>query len=186
MTSQFYIIVGKDELKHLIKHDYIPFNHEDEADERMNNWMFVQMKEHLPSHLFETTEKKDDKVIGPHWLFTNKDDICWEILDQDNVVLEVSKNITDCLFFDDNDWVQVANNIMNNDCYTYLAHSQTEADENLNATKEQIKESWKRIFTTDPNIVDVLRDEDYCGEIWLRAITPFIHKSDVKKIIMAP
>jgi len=184
MTSTFYIIIEKEDLSYLLKNDYIPFNNEDEADERMNKWMLTQMKNKISSHLFEETDKKTDKCIGPHWLFIEKDDICWEILNKDNIVLEVSKNLTDCLFFDDNDWVQVANNIMNNDCYSYCAHSQQEADAMANATPEQIKESWTRIFTTDPNIVDVLRDEEYCGEISPRAITPFIHKKDVRKIIM--
>jgi hypothetical protein len=184
MTSIFYIIVTKDEFQHLLKYDYVPLTNEDEADERMNNWMFLQMKKKLPSHLFETKEKRTDKVIGPHWLFINKEDICWEHMDEENTVLEVVKNVKDCLFFDDNDWVQVANNVMNNFCDSYCAHSQEEADAKVNATPEEIKESWERIFTTDPNIVDVKRDVDYCGEISFRAITPFVYKKNVKRIIM--
>lgn len=184
MTSTFYIIVSKSEFEHLLKHDYIPFNDEDEADKRMNDWMFMQMNNRLSHHLFETTQKKTLKVIGPHWLFINKDDICWEIVHEDNTVLEIVKNVKDCLYFDDNDWVQVANNIMNNDCHTYCAHSQEEADSKTNATEEQIKASWERIFSINPEFGDTARDVEYCGYISPRAITPFVYKKDVKKIIM--
>ncbi len=184
MTSTFYIIVSKDEFEHLLKYDYVPLTNEDEGDERMNDWMFLQMKKKLSSHLFETKDKKTEKVIGPHWLFVNKEDICWDIVDEDNTILEIVKNVEDCLFFDDADWCQVANNVMNNYCYSYCAHSQEEADAKVNASPQEIKESWERIFTTDPNITDVTRDVEYCGDINIRAITPFVHKKDVKRIIM--
>lgn len=183
MSSQtFYIIVEKEDYEFLRKHNYIPFHSDDEADERMDNWMLCQMKKRMSEKSFDN---KASRMIGPHWLFVHKEDICWEWLNDGEVVLEVVKPINECLFFDDNDWVQVANNIMNNDCYTYLAHSQEEADANENATSEQIKESWERIFATDPNIIDYVRDEDYCGSIQPRAITPYVCLEDVRKIIVS-
>lgn len=183
MMSVFYTIVDNKQYDYLLKYDYVPFTNEDEADERMNNWMLLQMKKMLPSHLFETTEEKTNNTIGPHWLFVNMDDIWWEILTEDRILLEIVKNQTDCLFFDDSDWVSVANNIKNNDCYSYLAHSQQEADANANATPEKIKESWGKIFRTVPTFADVSRDDEYCGDLSVRAVTPFIHKNDVIKII---
>lgn len=184
MSSQkFYIIVDKDDYEFLMEHGYIPLHSDDEADQRMDNWMLMQMKKRMSVELFD--DESSNKV-GPHWLFIHKGDICWEWLNNQEVVLEVIKPIKECLFFDDNDWVQVANNVMNNDCYTFLAHSQEEADANENATPEEIKKSWERMFTTDTNIIDYVRDKDYCGSIEPRAITPFVCLEDVKKIIISP
>lgn len=181
--SIYYTIIDKNQYDYLLKYDYVPFINEDEADERMSNWMLVQMEKLLPPRLFETTEERTHNTIGPHWLFLDKDDIWWEILTKDRILLEIVKDPCECLFFDDSDWVSVANNVKNNDCYSYLAYSQEEADANASATPEEIKESWERMFKTDPNIKDVLRDEDYCGYISVRAVTPFIHKADVIKIV---
>lgn len=184
MSSQtFYIIVHKSDYEFLMEHGYIPFHSDDEADERMDNWMLMQIKKRMSAELFD--DKPSNKV-GPHWLYIHKEDICWEWLNNEEVVLEIVKPINECLFFDDNDWVQVANNVMNNSCYTYLAHSQEEGDANENATLEQIKESWERMFATERDLIDYVRDEEYCGSIELRAITPFVCKEDVKKIIVSP
>jgi hypothetical protein len=184
MSSQtFYIIVEKDDYEFLREYGHIPFHSDDEADARMDNWMLMQMKKRMPDELFNN---KPSNMVGPHWLFVRKEDICWEFLNNDEVVLEIVKDITDCLFFDDNDWVQVANNVMNNSSYTYLAHSQEEADANENATQEQIQKSWERIFATEPDLIDSLRDEEYCGSVELRAIAPFVIKDDIKKIILSP
>lgn len=184
MSSQtFYVIVEKEDYKFFTENGYIPFHSDDEADERMDNWMLMQMKKRMSAELFDN---KLSNKVGPHWLYVHMEDICWEWLKNNEVVLEVVKDTNDCLFFDDNDWVQVANNIMNNDCYTYLAYSQEEADANENASQEQIKESWEKIFANDPQFIDLVRDDKYCGSIELRAITPFISKKDVKKIILSP
>lgn len=185
MSSQtFYIIVEKDQYEFLREHDYVPFHSDDEADARMDNWMLAQMKKRMPTQLFVDNEASNK--VGPHWLYIDKHDICWEWLNNNEVVLEIVKPINECLFFDDNDWVQIANNVINNDCYTYLAHSQEEADANENATPEQIKGSWEKIFATDPELIDNVRDEEYCGSIEPRAITPFVLSSDVNKIILSP
>lgn len=182
MSSQtFYIIVHKEDYEFLIEHGYIPFHSDDDADERMDNWMLTQMKKRMPVELFSN---QSSNKVGPHWLFVHKEDICWEFLNNEEIVLEIVRPINECLFFDDNDWVQVANNVINNDCYTYLAHSQEEADANENATPDQIRESWERMFTTDPTIIDYVRDENYCGSIEPRAITPFVYLEDVKKTII--
>lgn len=184
MSSQtFYIIIEKDDYEFLKEHGYVPFHNDDEADARMNNWMLMQMKKRMPVELFDN---KPSNKVGPHWLYMHREDIYWDWLNNDEVVLEIVKPINECLFFDDNDWVQVANNVMNNACYTYLAHTQEEADANENATLEQIKESWERIFATDPELIDNVRDEEYCGQIEPRAITPLVLSSDVKKIILTP
>lgn len=181
--QKFYIIVEKEQYEFLQEHGYIPFHSDDEADARMDNWMLIQMKKKMSEDLFDN---EPSNKIGPHWLYVHRNDICWEWLNTDEVVLEIVKPINECLFFDDNDWVQVANNIINNDCYTYLAHTQEEADANENATPEQIKESWERIFATDQELINYVRDEEYCGSIQPRAITPFVCSTDVRKIILSP
>lgn len=179
MSSQiFYIVIDKDDHEFLGKHGYIPFY----CNDNMDNWMLMQMKKRMPAELFYN---QPSNKVGPHWLYLNTESIYWDWVKNENkVVLEIVKNVNNCLFFDDSDWVQVANNVMNNKCYTYLAHSQKEADANENATAEKIRESWERIFASDSNLIDTLRDEEYCGPIELRAITPYVSSADVRKIIL--
>ena len=179
----FYIVVEKDDYDCLKEHGYITFHGQDEAEARMDDWMLMQMKKRLPAEFFDN---KASNTIGPHWLYIHKVDICWEWLKNNEVVLEIVKPINECVFFDDNDWVQVANNVMNNDCCTYLAHSQEEADMFENATPEHIKKSWEKMFATDLNLMDNVRDKEYCGSIEHRAITPFVCLEDVRRIILAP
>lgn len=181
VVSTFFTIISNKQLQYLQANEYVPFESSDKLEERIDMWMLEQMKKRLPSSSFNIGDKNNINVnsnlVGPHWLFIHKEDINWDF-HIDHVVLEISKNNNDCLFFDDNDWVTVANNILNNDYFAYLAYSQQEADANQNASKEEIQTSWERMF----HVYENKRDETYCGPLEIRAVTPFIHISDIIKI----
>jgi hypothetical protein len=179
MLKTFYTVVSQDELNHLQTYNYLPFVSEGKADEKMDNWMLQEMKKRLPETSFNNNDILSQNAVGAHWLFPYKEDICIEMLKDDQLILEVVKDIEDCLFFNDNDWITVANDVMNNCCETFLAYTQKEMDDNINATKDDVISSWERMFS--PKIEE--RDELFCGPIELRAVTPMILAKDVKKII---
>lgn len=158
-----YTIVSKTDIATLKETGYIPFQSEDEYEARMDRWMLQQMHKRLPAN---------DMAIcnGPHWCFYYPED-CFPLLTRDFVVLKLKVPQRMVLCFDDNDWVQVTNNVTNNDIATYLAYSQKEAEDNANATKEEIQQSWERMFDLS---LHAKRDSKYCGYIQLRAVIPYI------------
>ena len=126
----------------------------------MDEWMLQQMHKKLPIN-----ELYKWPCSGPHWCFYEL-----PLKTADTRVLEMKVPTSILLSFDDNDWMQVANNIMNDDVATYLAYTEKEAEDNAMATEEEIKESWERMF--DMSIHQ--RDHHYCGNIQLRAVIPYI------------
>lgn len=168
-----YTIVSHEDLTSLEETGYLPFSSEDNNEALMDKWMLNQMHNRL-SH--------DDMALcnGPHWCFYNLED-CSNLtkIHKDLIVVEFKTLPSRVLFFDDNDWVQVANNVMNNDVFTYLAYSEQEANENNDADEAAILKSWERMF----DISAQKRDKEYCGDIELRAIVPYITKNMINNII---
>jgi hypothetical protein len=176
---KFYIVASRDELGAFINKGRLPFHSEDETDARMDNWMLQQMKSKLPSTLFEGTPD----TIGPHWLFPCNDDKNDSNLPPYDwlkgfYLVKIVKDKDDVLFFDDNSWVMVANNVLNDNCSTFLAYSEEEAALKENATVPEIQNSWERMFDVNSE----LRDEEYCGPVELRAVTPYVDFDSVIEI----
>jgi hypothetical protein len=168
-----YSVVSGEDYKSLQETGYLPFYSEDNSEALMDKWMIEQMRKRL---------SVDDMALsnGPHWCFFELHD-CSPLteFDKDLVVVQFKTQPTHVLFFDDSDWVQVANNVMNNEVVTYLAHSEKEADENKDATQAAILKSWERMF----DITVQERDVEYCGDIQLRAVVPYITKNMITNII---
>lgn len=158
-----YTIVSKKDVIALKDTGYIPFQSEDEHEAKMDQWMLQQMHKRLPVNEMALCN-------GPHWCFYKLED-CFPLSSRDLVVLQLRVPEASILSFDDNDWVQVANNVMNDDVATYLAYSEKEAEDNVNATKAEIKQSWERMFDSS---IHTQRDGEYCGDIQLRAVIPYI------------
>lgn len=168
-----YTVVSHEDLTSLKETGYLPFSSEDNNESLMDKWMLNQMHKRLSN---------DDIALcnGPHWCFYDLQD-CSNVtmIHKDLIVLEFKTLPSHVLFFDDNDWVQVANNVMNNEVVTYLAHSEHEANENKDADEAAILKSWERMF----DISAQKRDIEYCGDIELRAIVPYITKNMISNII---
>jgi hypothetical protein len=166
-----YTVVSRDDYASLKETGYLPFCSEDNSEALMDKWMIEQMHKRL---------LVDDMALckGPHWCFTQLQD-CFPLMTRDFMVLELNVPSMSVLSFDDSDWVQVANNVMNNEVVTYLAHSEKEADENKDATHAAILKSWERMF----DITVHNRDAEYCGDIQLRAVVPYITKNMITDII---
>jgi hypothetical protein len=162
----YYIIVSKEEYGYLKQNGYLKTVYDDFIDEekRMSVWMLAQMQIHLPYEAFNTSDEKNDFIF----MFLNLDDICMEMR-KDYIVLEIKKNPKHVVLFDDNDYVTVANNIMNNQAVTYLARSEDEAKEYETASETVIKASWDSMFD-----LTLPRDISYCGSFSLRGATPYV------------
>lgn len=166
-----YTLVTCQDLIALKDTGYLPFNSEDNNEALMDKWMINQMHKRLLA--------KDMTLChGPHWCFYDLLDCCFA-KNNDLIVVEFKTQSSQVLVFDDNDWVQVANNVMNNEVVTYLAHSQQEADKNKDASQETILKSWERMF----DVTSQTRDVEYCGELQLRAVVPYITKNMITNII---
>ena len=57
--STFFAVINKTDLEYLKKHDYLPFNSVDETEEKMDVWMYSQMKKRLCCSLFENKPLKE-------------------------------------------------------------------------------------------------------------------------------
>lgn len=160
-----YTIATDKDVKHMRETGYLPFHSVDIQEANMDAWMMAQMKKRLPSQMF----------VGPHWCFTSLNQCC---VNDDCFVIEFEATNDLVLMFDNNDWIQVANDVMNNMVTTYLAYSKKETFDNRHASQTDIVHSWERMFDVpNPN-----RDIDFCGPVSLRAVVPFIHSSMVKNL----
>jgi len=168
-TITLYTIVSSNDIETLKATNYLPFQGEGDEEDFMDEWMMSQMTKRLPSIQDVPTPQIN---VGPFWCFYNEDD-CYPLLFDDQIVVEFKTQLNSVLFFDDNDWIQVANNVNNNEIVTYLAHSEEEAQKNISANQESILASWEKMF----NVGLQERDETYCGPIQLRAVVPYISKS---------
>jgi hypothetical protein len=170
------------------KDGYLTYEGEEDSDELldmwqqpMNDWMMEQMKSKLAPTAFSSDPNKN----FPHFMFVVDEDINWLLEEgSDTVVLEVEQNIKHVVLFDDNEYVMVTNDICNggNDTpHTYLANSEKEADEHIDASAEEKKKSWERMF-------DITRERDpkYCGTVEIRAMTPYISHDMVVAVYGRP
>lgn len=161
--------MSSNDLEALKDASYLPFHTKGDDEDYMDEWMMSQMTKRLPNIQDVPTPQIN---VGPFWCFSNQDD-CYPLTSDDMVVVEFKTLLNSVLFFDDNDWVQVANNVMNNEIVTYLAHSEEEAQKNRSANQETILTSWEKMFDVGLQT----RDDTYCGTIQLRAVVPYISKS---------
>lgn len=167
MIVTLYTVVMEKDLDHLNKIGFLPIaKTEDAAEALMESWMERQLQNKLPIK---------QRVDGYHWCFTNLDQVT---TNKDEVIVEFKTDTSFILLFDDNDYIQIANNVMNKEVYTYLAHSEKEAIENSSANREEILRSWEKMF----DIRLQKRDPAYCGSIQLRAVVPYIHRSMITLI----
>jgi len=168
MKVTLYTVVTKKDLDHLKTSGFLPISKtEDVAEALMESWMERQVRKRLPINQY---------MDGYHWCVTKLDHIT---INKDETIVEFTVDTTSILLFDDQDYIQVANNVMNNDVHTYLAHSEKEADDNSSASCEEILKSWEKMF----DIRLQRRDPAYCGSIQLRAVVPYIHHSMVTRTL---
>ena len=173
-TITLYTIVSSNDLEGLKDASYLPFHTKGDEEDLMDEWMMKQMTKRLPNIQDVPTSNTN---VGPFWCFTNEDD-CYPLTTDDMIVVEFKTHLDSVLFFDDNDWVQVANNVINNEIVTYLAHTESEAQNNTSATQESILTSWETMFDVGLHH----RDNSYCGTIQLRAVVPYISKSMIVNV----
>ena len=185
--AKFYCIVSLSELEKLMVNGYLSIeDNEDcqafkEWEKPMDNWMMLQMRKRLHPSVFSGNETSN----FPHFLFTRREDICDDYVDMSsNVVFEIELPPENVVFFDDNDYVTVVNdmcsNTQNGTHYAFLAASKEEAEQMQNASQDEIVASWEKMFD-----IDRPKDTEYCGEISLRAMTPYISVDMIKVVYMS-
>lgn len=170
-----YTLVSKTQWTRMQSNRFLSYKCEDYDfyDEPMDNWMMQQMKKRLPDSAFD---KNNPEANGAHFMFLNRADI-YSPYSDGMVLLEVEVLKEHLIYFGDNDYVMVVNNICNGWKLDFLASSQSEADEMKNASEDVIVDSWERMF-------DITRDREieYAGELELRAMTPCITTDMVKSV----
>jgi hypothetical protein len=169
----FYTVVSQDEVDFMINKRFLVRIYEDESDawdKPMDQWMLTQMREKLPNTAFHPLRTKYNYS---HHLFVNREDVGQP--GSGYIVLEVKLNVNNVLYFDIGDYITISNNICNGHVLTYLADSESEADENKEATNEVVQASWAKIFD-----VNRPRDPLYCGtQREIHATTPCISIANV-------
>lgn len=172
----FYIAVSKTAYEKLLKDGYLTYEGDNNGNEQLDAWeepMNEWMMDQLKTKLVKTAFHPDASKNFPHFMFVVDEDVNW-LLDNttDTIVLKIEQNIKHVVLFDDNEYVIVMNDICNggnNNPHTFLANNEQEADKNIDASAEEKKKSWERMF-------DITRERDveYCGSFEIRAMTPYI------------
>lgn len=165
-SSSYFVNVTNKEYDNLLKDGYLSQPKVGDIDyviyeQPMNDWMMAQINKRLPLSAFQTNVEYN----FPHFMFLSKEDAY--IPSQNYVIIEVKVPDSSVVKFDDADYVHVVNNLAYKDMF--LANNEQEAHEKADASPVEVEQSWERMFD-----VNRQRDSEYCGDIELRAMTPFI------------
>lgn len=179
-TQSFFVLITVSEWNNLLTDGFLSQpkkgdNTFDDWEEPMNTWMMQKMKNHLPSSAFHSVEERNDTF----YMFVDKADIWKKHVKASNMlVLHVEIPKANIIYFDDNDYVMVLNNICNGFHDMFIARSLEEAEDKKNASVEEVKESYERMFD-----ISTKRDVEYCGALSLRGMTPYISLDMVHGIV---
>ena len=179
-TQSFFVLITISEWNKLLTDGFLSQpkkgdNNFDDWEEPMNNWMMQEMKKRLPSSAFHSDEKRNDTF----YMYVDKTDIWAKHVRACNMmVIHVEVQTANLLHFDDNDYVMVLNNINNGFHDMFMARSLEEANEKKNASVEEVKASYERMFD-----ISSKRDVEYCGALKLRGMTPYISLDMVRGIV---
>ena len=179
-TQSFFVLVTISEWNKLLSDGFLSQpkkgdNNFDDWEEPMNTWMMQEMTKRLPSSAFNSDVERNDTF----YMFADKADI-WEkhVRVCNMLVLHIEVPKTNVIHFDDNDYVMVLNNICNGFHDMFMARSLEEANEKKNASVEEVKASYERMFD-----ISSKRDVEYCGALSLRGMTPYISIDMVHGIV---
>lgn len=168
--SKLYTVVTREQLNDLRKHGCLTPEIET-WEQPLYEWMYSQMCNRLPSNVMQRANP-----FHFHYLFLDESDTEFATL-HNWFVLELSIPNDSLLYFDDNEYVYITNALRNGHL-TYIFDSEEDHKAHEFCSQDEATESWKKLFNPYRK-----RDNNYCGEVVLRAMTPYICKHMIVNIV---